>query len=151
MTLTEGLEAAAVDIVKKVYVLSLNEGNIEFDKLMDSQFPIILVIPWVVDDEQEVSGRWQSETRLQGWILKKDDAATVDYDTTLIMKNICEPMRLVGKQFFKKLNKQDVIDKQTSGVSRVKYTPVFGEFDGHLHGVMFEATVPFFESVTCVS
>jgi hypothetical protein len=145
MTLIEAMEESAQGI-GTLKVLKLDAFNLAADKLTDSEWPIILIVPWVEDQLRGKSGAWNSTTNLQGWILYKFGSSTMDYDTVELEKIVTAPAKMVGRGFFNKLNNKEVIDPNTEGVTKITFTPAYGQFDAHVHGVSFRCVVPFVEN-----
>lgn len=148
MDLTSEIEIAAAAISQPLYVLlaNMNEANMGLDS--QSQLPLMLVLPPVMVDRRGTSGLWVQSVDFNAMFLNRDEAYTNDYKVAEVDILITTPMRKLAREFFNKLSKSDIMN-QGIGITQVTYTPTYGEFDAHLHGVIARCTFDIVEGVIC--
>lgn len=149
MDLTSELEIAAANISQQlvVFLANMNEANMDLDK--QTQFPLMLVLPPIVVDNRSTSGLWVQSVDFNAMFLSKLDQTTPDYKTNEVDILITTPMRKLAREFFNKLSKSELM-YMGEGITKVTYTPTYGEFDSHLHGVIARCSFNIAEGVLCV-
>lgn len=152
MDLVNEIETAAASTANKLTVVYANllEANLGLDKITRDEYPVLVVLPPIVNDVKGTSGLWESVVDFNGFILFKDfDAKTSEYKTKEAEQRFVQPSRKIGRQFFNKLSQSQIINKATRGIVAVTYNPTYGEFDAHLHGVVVRCNIPIIEGTTC--
>ncbi len=151
MTILEGIQAVAGTIlpVPTFYYADLNEANIDADRLLNSEYPLMIVLPISPVDNPGRSGVLKTTVQLQFFMLnKKTDQVTIQYSSIEIENEIIVPMRALARQFMYALNRHVIVDPETSGATNIRYEPTYSALDGNLYGVLVTASVPFMEKIT---
>lgn len=149
MTILAALEEIFDDLpaIKTFIYADLNEANGTYlDKMVNAEYPVMLVLPFAVIDTPAQSGILKSTFELYAFMLDKQDAATADYSSIEIETDIIAPMRLLARRFVHKLNEHSIIDPTSAGIQSMNFQPTYGEFDSHLFGVLFRGTIPVMEN-----
>lgn len=151
MTILEAIEAVKNTItpVPEFFYADLNEANINVDALANSQFPIMIVLPFIPIDNPGKSGVLKTTAEIEIFFLnKKTDQATIEYSSIVVENEIIAHMRALARNFWYKFNQHSIIDKETNGITGIRYQPVYSSLDANVHGVWCRATVPIMEKIT---
>jgi hypothetical protein len=151
MTILEAIEAVkdSLTTVPEFFYADLNEANIDADALLNSQFPLMIVLPFNITDNPGRSGVLKSSVDFQAFFLaKKADQVTIQYNSVVIENEIVAPMRALARQFFFRMNQHSLIDKEGSGIVNILYQPTYSALDANVHGVFVRATLPMIEGIT---
>lgn len=153
MTILTALEAVADSLSRKVTFIyaDLNEANLDMDKIVKSDFPVLIVVPFVPVDAPGKSGILKTTFELNAFMLNKASNITVDFKASVIETEVIAPMRLLARRYMHLLNEHSIIDPETAGITSINYQPMYSSMDADLFGVMIRATVPVIENETiCV-
>lgn len=150
MTLISALEEVRAEMtdIKTLLNADMFEANMLADKLLTSEYPLILLLPSPIVDNPGSSGVLKSTSDLTLYFLKRGTDITPDYSTARIETEFIEPMRLLARQFINKLNKHKIIDPETKGIEARTYNAEYALWDAHLFGVSVRCTVPIMEKNT---
>lgn len=131
---------------------NLEEGNATiFDKLTDSEFPLLLVLPFDINDVSRETGRVISEAEINALFLTKVSNSTMDDKAYDVEQKANAPMRALAKEFVNRLDLNDIIED--NGIETVNHRTVQGEpvGDAHLYGCWSVFTIRFSEDLsTCL-
>lgn len=147
MTLLTALEEVRSEMtdIKTLLNADMFEANMLADKLLTSEYPMILLLPIPIVDTPGSSGALKSTVDLTLYFLKRGTDITPDYSITDIESNFIEPMRLLARRFMHKLNKHKIIDPETKGIEARTYNAEYGLFDAQTFGVSVRCQVPIME------
>jgi len=151
MDLISEVKIAAAALPRKITVILANmgEANMLLDKIPVDEYPIMLVLPFTVVDNREVSGLWAGTVDFNAMLLDRDASkTTLDYDTSEVEIQFTAPLRRLARRFFNELNKSELLF-QPQVISNVSYTPTYGEFDAHVHGVIVRVSLKIAEGNEC--
>jgi hypothetical protein len=124
------------------------EANVLMDRFNQLNFPALICLPIVVEDTKSEQGALHSGTDLVFYVLTKIPAATIDFSRRALEDTAIYPMRLLGRKFIHALDSDSIIDPESKGIEKVKYTAAYGVLDAHCHGVFGQTKVPFIEDVS---
>lgn len=145
MTLIEVIEEVAGGIGLPVHYVNLEEANYNLDTI--KVFPVMVLLPFEVQDQYGSSGLLQSTAPLIFYVLDKpSDDATIEVKTReseVIVSN----MRVIARKFMYKLLYHDMVDI-TKSKERITYTPTYSQLDRGLHGVVVTTQIHFTEGIT---
>lgn len=155
MTILEAIEEVVEDMSQNVTLIyaDLNEANFDVDKLVGSEFPVLIVLPFIPVDTPGTSGVLKTTFDFQAFLLNKDVMqSTVDYRAIEVENNVVAPMRMLAREFMHKFNEHTIIDPEDKiGIGARTYQPIYSSMDANLHGVFIRARVPVMEGITgCV-
>lgn len=150
MTLLAAIEEVKDEMtaIKTLLNADMFEANMLADKLLTSEYPLLLILPIPIVDTPGESGALKSTVDLQLYFLDRGTALTTDYVTSDIETDFIEPMRLMARRFIHRLNDHSIIDPESDGIQSRTYTPEYGLFDAHTFGVSVRAQVPIMERGT---
>lgn len=126
----------------------LNEANLEADKLLNSELPINIIMPFSVTDVPGTSGILKSTFELNAFFLNKSSNITTDFKAIEIETEVIAPMRALAREFIFRLNEHSIVDPETKGLTSIVYQPVYSSMDANLFGVWAKATVPVMEGLS---
>lgn len=147
MTLLSALEEVKSEMtdIKTLINADLFEANLLADKLLTSEYPLILLLPIPIVDTPGSSGALKSTVDLTLYFLKRGTEITSDYSGAEIETDFIEPMRLLARRFIHKLNEHAIIDPESRGIEARTYNAEYGLFDAHTFGVSVRCSVPIME------
>lgn len=154
MTILEALEEVSNGLSRSVtfFYADLNEANFSIDQLVNSDLPVLIILPFTVVDVRSKSGILKSSFELQAFMLDKDiDQITTDYKAKDVENKVIAPMRMLAREFIFKLTEHSIVDPETAGITQATFQPIYSELDANLYGVFIRAQVPVMEGLTgCV-
>jgi hypothetical protein len=148
MTILEALTEVQQESVglKTMIFADLNEANATYvDKLVKSEFPVLLVLPFAPTDTIGKSGALKTTVDLDLFFLTTSKNPTVDYKSTEVETECIAPMRLLARKFIHNLNHHSIIDPEGAGIVTYTLTPAYSSMDANLYGVEVRVNVPVME------
>ena len=149
MTILEALQEVKNEMpwIKTFIYADLNEANAtETDKLVESEYPVMIVFPINPVDTIPNSGLTKTTFELNAMFLNKSAQKTTDYKSSEIEIEVIAPMRLIARKYIHVLATHSIIDPETPGITTVNYQPVYSSMDANLFGVSVRAQVPVLEN-----
>lgn len=131
--------------VEIVYA-DLESANRLIDQLKNSKYPVLLIVPYEVQDHISTSGLVKGKVPFIAYMVDKMlDQRTKDFTHKDAEAKAVEPMRTLARQFINFFNVSQIIDSETEGVVDVKYKPTYSSGDNSLFGVEINCTLPIVE------
>jgi len=149
MTLFTTIQAA-VPAGVRAHLLNLDEANYGMDQAANGEFPVAILVPPIEHDTTGVGGNILTRIEVNLMVLDKDPAATtMDFKTEEVSVKYIEPCKAIARKLFRAIEQEDYIDWESGGVEERTFTPAFGQFDGHLHGVIVSTIIHIYNTPVC--
>lgn len=150
MTIIQALQEVNNSMSRALTLIyaDLNEANLEADKLVNSELPVNIILPFTVTDVPGTSGILKSTFELNAFFLNKSANITTDFKSIEVETEVIAPMRTIAREFIFRLNEHSIVDPETKGMTQIVYQPVYSSMDANLFGVWAKATVPVIEGLS---
>jgi hypothetical protein len=152
MTLHELLEQSAIAVGARYEYEDLDLSNATiFDKLNAGQFPVCLVLPFDIVDEDRENGVVKSTAEINALFLTRYTVQeTTDKPSSEIEQTMVAPMRALARSFVNLIDHDDLMFEE--GVISARYRSVHQSmFDSVLYGCWVVFSPKFTEDLTTCS
>ena len=149
MTIHELLETSALTLVKRYEYEDLDLANaVIFDKLNTGDFPVCLVLPFDIEDNNRENGVIKSTAEINALFLTRyTSQETIDKSSNEIEQLMVAPMRNLARRFVNLIDDSDLMFEQ--GVISARYRSVHQPLmDATLYGCWVVFSPNFTEDLT---